>query len=335
MAYKRTGTSFKRLIKSAAGAATRQGLKYAASRTRTATTTQQRTSSAPLTGEHDFKTDYVKKRPSRKARRQQQKKRSWAKSVIKTVREANVGSSHVIRRSFQGSISSAVDTSQSFSYMMYGLNGDNNTSINTNNDIGATLFAAAGAAWTNWNTLASPSIDHKLYSHHSSLEFNMVNTGTSDAWVEVYYIRARKRTEAAWLSPNYVFNQGFLKQSISGDPDTGTPIGTELVPTELGVTPFQNALFCRNFLITKRQKYRVPVAGEISFVLNDRRPRSFSIQSTKPYAWDRSTTGIFVQFYGVSTNLNAAAATQVATTCTRRYRMKFIENDNATDARVT
>lgn len=334
MAYKRPRISFKKFIRAAAGAATQSAMKSGTSRTRTQTT-RSSTSSAPLTGHHDFKTDYVKKRPSRRTRRNIKRKTQWRKSIIKTVRESTVGSSHVIRRSFQGSITSAVDASNSFSYMMYGLNGESNTNINTTNDIGATLFAGAGTAWTNWNSTTLTAVDHKLYSQHASLEFNMSNTGTTDLWAEVYYIRARRRVEAVWLSPNTIFNQGFLKQGVTIEPDTINVIGTELVPTELGVTPFQNALFTRNFLITKRQKFRIPVGDEISFVLNDRRSRTFSIQSSKPYAWDKSTTGIFVQFYGVSTNANAAAAAQVATTCTRRYRMKFMDNDNANDARVS
>ncbi|QGF19354.1 capsid protein [Antarctic virus CAA_003_54] len=337
MAYKQSQRRriFKRVAK---GFATRVAQRYAKSRTRTQTNTRRSSESEPITGQYDFKTDYRKRSLSGRARRVVKRKRAWDKKVVKTVREHTLGSAHVIRRSFQPNIGTGAGLSTSFSYLLYGLNGDSNADVNTTNDIGSILAAADPFAWANWSSTTLNSIDQKLYSYHATMEVNIVNTGTTDAWVEIYYIRARKRTETAWQSPNFTYNQGFIKQSTTSEPDIGATFGTPLVGTELGVTPFQNALFCRNWLITKRQKFRIPASGEISFVHNDRRYRTFSIGQTRPFAWDRSTSGVFVQFYGVATGggvPDAAAPCSLTTNVTRRYRMKFAPSDNATDTRVS
>ncbi|QGF19375.1 capsid protein [Antarctic virus COCH21_74] len=337
MAYKRRQRrhTFQR---AAAGFATRVAQRYAKSRTRTKTNTRRPSESEPITGQFDFKTDYRKRTLSGRARRVVKRKRAWDRKVVKTVREHTLGSAHVIRRSFQPNIGTLAGQSTSFSYTLYGLNGDTNADINTNNDIGSIMSAADPSAWGNWNSTLLAAVDQKLYSYHATMEVNIVNTGATDAWVEIYYIRARKRTEQAWLSPNFTYNQGFIKQATTSEPDVGVTFGTPLVGTELGVTPFQNALFCRNWLITKRQKFRIPASGEISFVHNDRRHRTFTIGKTRPFAWDTSTSGVFVQFYGVAVGGGApdsAAPCSLTTNVTRRYRMKFAIADNATDTRVS
>lgn len=293
-------------------------------------------SSAPLTGHYDYKTDYRKRRLTRRRRRVIRRRRKWTRRVVKAIRENAIGSSHIIRRSFAPDVAAAAASSASVSWMMYGLNGANDPNLNTTNDIGQSMFEATGPDWTNWESTTVSSVNHKIHSYHATMEFTMVNTGVNDALVEVYYIRARRREAAAWLSPNNVFNQGFLKQKETREPDTGRQVGTELTPTELGVTPFQNALFCRMFNIYKRQKFRVPVGGEISFVMHDRRPRTFTLGGTKPFAWDRGASGVFVQFQGVATGggvPSPATPALMSFNVTRRYRFKFARDDTATDGR--
>lgn len=289
----------------------------------------------PLTTERDFTTDYSKRRPSPRARRNIKRKRTWTRKVVKAVREATLGSQHIIRRSYAPNFTTPVSTKGTFSFTMYGLNGDANTSVNTNNDVGSILFNGSPTEWNDWESPIATSTNQKLHSYHATLEFSMSNTGTNDAWVEVYHIRARRRVDFTLASPDAIYQRGFLKQGTAYEPDTGTSVGTPLLPSDLGVTPFQNAMFCRTFQITKRQKFKLAVGAEISFTIHDARPRTFAIGSTKPYTMDSSTSGILVQQYGVSTNTAEAAAVTTTLQCIRRYRMKMAEDDNPTDARVT
>lgn len=298
---------------------------------------QSATAGQPLTGHYDYKTDYSKRRLSKKVRRVVRRKRRWRNKVIRTVREGLVGSSHILRRSFAPAVVSNVNQSASLSWMMYGLNGYNDPNLDTTNDVGQTMYEASGTAWTNWDSTTLSSVNHKFYAHHATMEVTMVNTGEKDVLVEVYHIRARNRQVAAWASPNNVFNVGFVKQGPTVEPDTGLQVGTQLTPTELGVTPFQNALFCRMFNIFKRRKFRIPVGGEVTFLVHDRRPRTYTLGGVKPFAWDRGTSGVFIQFQGVAENIlgtgYAAAPAQMTFNCIRRYRYKFVENNNATDGR--
>lgn len=313
--------------------AARSRFKGVGSRT---TTSDEPGSSAPLTGHYDYKTDYRKRRLTRRRRRVFRRRRRWRNRIIRTVRESTIGSSHILRRSFQPDVTSAAGSSASVSYTMYGLNGTADPALNTNNDIGLSFYQMDTTSWSNWESSTLSAVNNRLHALHGTMEVTMVNTGENDALVEVYYIRARRRVEAAMLNPNHLYNIGFNKQGPTKEPDTGAQIGTELVPTELGVTPFQNSLFCRHFQIYKRQKFRIPVGGEVSFVKTDRRRRTYTLSGVKPFAWDRNTSGVLVQFQGVaSAGMVETPATpaKITFSVVRRYRFKFTRDDLPTDGR--
>lgn len=308
---------------------------------RSTQSTAQSSSSAPLTSHFDYKTDYVKRRMTRRRRRIIRRRRKWSRRVVRAVRESTLGSAHIIRRSFAPDQFSSDGLSNSVSWTMYGLNGQNNPNLNTTNDIGQSMFEAAGTDWTNWTSTSLASVNHKIHAYHGTMECTIVNAGGTDALVEVYYIRARSREDEAWQSPNHVYNVGFLKQKETREPDTGLQVGTPLTPTELGVTPFQNALFCRKFNIYKRQKFRIPGnGGEVSFILHDRKPRTYTMSGVRQYAWDRGTSGILVQWQGVAqggtfgeVSPSPALPTVMSFNITRRYRFKFARDDTPTDGR--
>lgn len=303
-------------------------------------TAESGSSSAPLTGHFDYKTDYRKRRLTRGRRRVIRRRRKWTRRILKTVREGTIGSSHIIRRSFAPDISTPAGESRSVSWTLYGVNGTNTPNLNTTNDVGQSMYEISNTDWSNWSFTSLSSVDHKIHAYHGTMETTIVNTGGYDALVEVYFIRARGRQAEGWGSPNNVYQTGFLKQSSTIDPDTGNQVGTPLTPNELGVTPFQNALFCRMFNIYKRQKFRIPAnGGEISFTTHDRRPRTYSLSTVRPNAWDRGTSGILVQWQGVALGSvgaevpTPAAPTTLAFQVVRRYRFKFAENESATDGR--
>ena len=187
-------------------------------------------SSAPITGEYDYKTDYRRRRISKRRRRVMRRRRKWKRSVVRAVRDATIGSAHIIRRSFAPDVTSPGNASASISYTMYGLNGTNDPDNNTCNDIGQSMYEAAGATdWANWDSSVSASVNHKIQSLHGTMEVTMVNTGANDALVEVYHIYARRRVENDYLNPNNIYNLGFVKQGRAQEPDTGNIVGAGLL----------------------------------------------------------------------------------------------------------
>lgn len=317
----------------ALGTAARNRFKGMGSRTRTS---DESGNSAPLTGHYDYKTDYRKRRLTRRRRRVFRRRRRWRNRIVRTVREATIGSSHILRRSFQPDVTSPNAGSASVAYTMYGLNGTNNPNVNTNNDIGQSMYEMDSSSWSDWESSTLSAENHRVHALHGTMEVTMVNSGTQDALVEVYHIRARRRVEATMGDPNRLYNIGFEKQGPTIEPDSGAQVGAELTPTELGVTPFQNSLFCRHFNIYKRQKFRIPVGGEVSFVKTDRRRRTYTLGGVKPFAWDRNTIGVLVQFQGVAAGggaPNPAVEAKLTFSVIRRYRFKFTRDDLPTDGR--
>ena len=68
----------------------------------------------------------------------------------------------------------------------------------------------------------------------------------------------------------------------------------------------------------------------------DRRVRNFTIGGVKPYAWDKATSGVLVQWQGVAVGGGApvpAVASAMTFNVTRRYRFKFVRDDQPTDGR--
>lgn len=313
--------------------AARSRFKGVGSRT---TTSDEPGSSAPLTGHYDYKTDYRKRRLTRRRRRVFRRRRRWRNRIVRTVRESTIGSSHILRRSFYPDVTSPNGSSASVAWTMYGLNGTNNPNQNTNNDIGQTMYEMDSPSWTDWESSTLSAENHRLHALHGTMEVTIVNTGTQDALVEVYHIRARRRVESSMQNPNHLYNIGFNKQGPTYEPDGTGQVGAELTPTELGVTPFQNSLFCRHFNIYQRQKFRIPVGGEVSFVKTDRRRRTYTLGGVKPFAWDRNTSGVLVQFQGVAAGggvPNPAVEARLTFSVIRRYRFKFTRDDLPTDGR--
>lgn len=313
------------------GAAAAVAQKMSNTLTRTMTTNES--NGGPITTQRDFKTDYRKRRMTKRRRVAFRRKRKWNARVLRTVREATVGSQHIVRRNVVYDLASGQSTSNVISFGMNSLNGTT-TELDQCNDFGQVMFEAVqNPAWANWESGSLVSHDTKIHNMHSTMELTINNTGDTEAIVEVYYIRARKRIESVWANPSNIYRTGFLKQGRAQNEDTddGAPntIGTELADNDLGVTPFQCALFCRAFTIYKRQKYRIPAGDEVSFTMTDSRPSTYTMSNTKPYAMDHRYRGVLLQYFGppeVGGTPTPAKTVSLTFQCTRRYRIK-IHND--------
>lgn len=297
--------------------------------------------SAPLTGQFDYKTDYARRRRSRRGRRRARRRYKRKRRLIRTVRDSAIAPVHLVRRSLC-ELTSANNESAAVSFGMYGINGTAGDSNNTTDDI-ASIFRQWDA--TSWNNSFNPLVqinDQRLWFMHATLEMTIRNTNVvGDALIEAYYIRGRQQLNTAWSSPAYVYQYGFNRQNLADGPnrDQTTNYSTferQLAYTDIGVTPFQNAMFCKSYNIYKRQKFRIPPGGEINFVITDRRPRTFSIQQSNRTCTDRRYHGVLFQQQGPPDASGAedtvAAPTGVTYLATRRYRFKMVRDSNVTDA---
>lgn len=290
--------------------------------------------SAPLTGQHDYKTDYRKRRLGRRGRRRARRRTKWRRRVIKVTREALVGSSHIVRREHDD-IAAGANASNSFITGIYGLDGYDGGigtfPLNVTNDVGSLFNELDAAAWTASRTAVGNN--RKLTYFSSTMEVTISNTGAAPVLLEAYFIVGRGRVPSDWITPHQMYISGFNKQP-QVPTDAGGAIGAPDAPLafdQLGTTPFQNAVFCRNYKIIKRMKFVIPVGGSISQMLRDNRPHTWTVQSAKGFVNDRAYKGILWQFQGHPSSANQADASSLNVLNVRRYRAKLMPNTNTTD----
>jgi len=296
--------------------------------------------SAPLTGQFDFKTDYRRRRLTRRQRFRFRKRRRRNARMVRTIREATIGSTHIVRRHVVGNLASTLGGSGIASAGLYGLNGTPDDANNAN-DVGSIFTDLDSAAWSGANNPLVVSPDHKLRYMHATMEVTVSNTGDQDVLLEAYYIRGRRPVASEWGNPGLFYVNSFNKQGRAEDPETGADIGgSELNATQIGVTPFQSASFCRNYNIYKRQKFRIPPGNEINVIIHDRRPHTFLMPGTRNNSTDSRYHGILFQWQGTAGVVagsnpvlyTAAQATQITMLVVKRFRLKMVTDDKAKDA---
>lgn len=306
--------------------------------TRNKTYVTKKSEPPPLTGQHDYKTDYYKRRISKRNRYKYKRRRRARRRVISTVRNYFYGAVHIVRRSAE-QLFSGLNQSQFMNFGLNGLDGQTNENYNTTNDIGECLKEKDAVAWNQYdnNLLFSNLRMHQLHVLHATLEITVRNIGVNDVILEAYYIQGKqplRNTQS--LSPTDLYSSGFNRMAVAQDPDTGNLYDLKLQATQVGVTPFQNALFCRHYTVYKRTKFNLPIGGEINLILTNSRSYSFKISDTKGMTTDRRYRGILMQFQGApiatGETFQYAPISRVCWTAVRRYRMKFIPDKEATGA---
>lgn len=290
--------------------------------------------SAPLTGQHDYKTDYRKRRLTRRGRFLSRRRGKWRRRVLKVTRESLVGSSHIIRREHDD-IAAAANTSNSFVTGIYGLDGYDGGigtfPLNVTNDVGSLFNELDTAAWNASRTAVGNN--RKLTYFSSSMEVTISNTGTVPVLMEAYFIMGRNRVPSDWITPHQMYISGFNKQPQVVNDAGGAIVAPDgpLSFSDLGTTPFQNAVFCRNYKIVKRMKFVIPAGSSISQMIRDTRPHTWTVQSAKGFVNDRAYKGILWQFQGHPSSANQAEAATINVLNVRRYRAKLLPNTNTTD----
>lgn len=294
-------------------------------------------SSAPLTGQFDYKTDFKRRRLGKRQRRRQKFRRRRARKAWKRAKLSAANTTHLLKQS-AFTLTSVENQSNSLCYGLYGINGSG-TQYNSTGDVGAVFNEMDSSSWALANAPDSTSYNHKLYFQHGTMEITIKNTGTVDALIEAYFIRGRRPVNTNWLDPAHVYDRGFRKQAVAQNPNpTLLPdpnFESGLTFNIVGTTPFQCAEFCKDYSIYKRQKFRLPPGNEINIVVSDPRPRSFGMVESRPIMTDRRYHGILFQQQGSPASGDPpvlAQATQVTYLAVRRYRFKMVRDNMTTDA---
>lgn len=296
--------------------------------------------STPLTGQFDYKTDYRKKRLSYRKRRLVKKRRKWKKKIVNTVRSANVGTTHVVRRSL-ALLNSGVGEFNAICYGLYGLNGTSNDDFNSTADVREIYREVSNADFVDANNLAAQTQNHELYFIHATMELTVRNNGPTDALLEAYHIRGQKRSPVN-TSPTGIYAGAFAKAAIAFDPNqnptlvnptapiAGQTFDRKLVFSDIGVTPFQAPYFCQHYKIYKRTKFRIAPGQEVNFVIHEKKPRTFFMNTTATASTDKRYHGILFQQQG-SPDAVDPPTTARPTSCTylavRRYRLKMFRDN--------
>jgi len=293
--------------------------------------------SIPVTNQNDFKTDYRRRRLSKWQRKRQYRSYKRKRRLVNIVRNFNVGSTHIVRRSL-ALLTSASGLSNAICYGLYSLNGTGTDTYNTCNDIGEFFKEMDATSWAAVNNGSIQGQNHKIYAYHATAEYTIRNNSEAEpAIVEAYWIRGTKPVNYA-LGPNPVdtYVSGFNKQALATDPNTGNAFDAQLGATQIGTTPFQSALFCRHYKIFKRQKFLIAPGDEVSFVLIDRRRRTFTMDTARTFSTDRNYVGVLFQQQGVPDATGGVETPAHPSTltymCTRRYRIKMFRDNLPKDA---
>jgi len=320
-----------------AGQLARRAMSNKRRRTGNPERTQMRADTGPLTAQHDYKTDYRKRRVSSRQKRVRRRRGKFNRKIVNVVRNANIGSSHIIRRSL-ANLTTATNLSNAVSYGMYGLNGTSTDTFNSTADIREIFREISETDWTNAIN-GSTSQQHRIYSMHATMEITVRNTGSNDALIECYYIRGKRRSPIL-TSPTLIYSNGFAKAGIAYDPNqnptlvnpapSAATFDAKLAFSDVGVTPFQCPWFVQHYNIYKRQKFTLTAGGEFSFIMHDRRPRTFKMDTASTASTDRSYHGVLFQQFGLPSADGVetyALPTAVTYSSIRRYRLKMFQHN--------
>lgn len=271
----------------------------------------------PVTGQHDYKTDYVRKRMPRRRRRR------WLsfKKKVDYISDKKHGlKSWLVTQ--PETFSSAQDKSNFFVEELFSIDGDGN-----HKDVGDIARAILGnAVFDNQYSVfgSSGTPTSKIISFESAnMEVTVANTGSNGAIVEVYSFRCRKDARqfstVGYNNPGGYYVVGFNKMDEPTDPDTlnepDPGVSEPLTFDTVGTTPFQCPMFCSHFQIMKREKFTIPAGGSIQKSLRLPKNRALNINTLRSLNCKRGwTEGFMFQFQGLPGTVSETAIKALPTT---------------------
>lgn len=190
------------------------------------------------TEQRDSRVGYVKRRMPRRRRR------SWKRFTRKVQHVMlQMGATQTFSQKFATLKSWAANAQNYWGFMLGGV------SVSNNDELLKAFRLAYGSALT----LADID-DYKLFIKSLCLDIQFNNNTTNTAIVEIYHLLCRKPYNTATA-----LDQQYLDTFNEIPAQTGFSRSI----TDVGYTPFQNALFCSHWSITKKEQVQLG-PGELS-----------------------------------------------------------------------
>jgi len=280
----------------------------------------------PITGHHDYKVDYVRKRMPRR------KRKRWTsfKKKVDYIADKRLGLKKWVINDVQR-VQSLADTTNYFSTELYSIDG-----VTGHKDVGdiarATMDPTIFDDLQN-STLSTLTNTSKLITFESAnIEVSITNNATTSVILECYHFKCRKDgrqfSNGALNNPGGYYEMGFLKQGVPTDPDTGEqpdPSNSDpLTVFTVGSTPFQSPFFCSHFQIVRREKFTVPAQGTIQKSLRIPMNKTVNISTLRSLNIKRGwTEGFLWQMQGApgyaSSVVRQATISDVVVASVKRY----------------
>jgi len=313
-AYMRRNRLTRTAFQYGAGAArgTRRTVKSARSTTRNRSSRQSR-DPPPLTGEHDYRNVYRKKRmPWRK-------KKKWInfKKKVNAVIDKRVGThANLITRS---SIRAAVAGTQT------------NVTVHTVLDrFDFEELRDRVAAISPGTSISIPGNTMRYVISGTFVESTHTNTSSNVIFVDLYYWRTKRDVPTAEFA-NF---EALITSTTGSSPNwAGGPAGSPLVPSDLGWTPFVSVAAHRFLEIYNKRRVKVNPGGV--FQVTQRSSRNIYVKNDV-FMDQKSlvrgmTHGVYMVVYGAPTAGvppgSQASASELASTVHKTFYWKVIQNN--------
>lgn len=154
------------------------------------------------------------------------------------------------------------------------------------------------------------------------VETQVKNIGPNDAYIDMYYWRAKKAIPVAIADVGSAWGNGL--SDLAGNFPLG---GSTLDQADYGVTPFQSPGFSKTIRVWK--KIRVKLSPGATTQIEQRSGRNYYRAWThdEDYSMDRCTEGILMVFYGTPSGANPTAdPVTLAFSTNANYTWKMIES---------
>jgi hypothetical protein len=302
-------------------------------------------SSQPLTTQRDYKTDYRKRRMTRKSKFRYKRKKRFVRGVRNAYLQLfQVPQEVAVTDCYN--VSAAASQCAQFDCFVNSVDGFIPAALNNYRfDDWRVIFRAGGVgyqhAWDNAlqyttgaNNPALPAIPvrgRKIYFKNCVGEITVKNTGSNQCFVNGYLCVARKdMPDGGGIDqPTKLYTDGFIRAGqVSDDATLGTnawTTDTQVIANSWEATPFNNPQFCRFFKILKRTKFNLGAGQDFSMIVKSMKPRMVEMSSMATNTWKKGFTyGWFFDMTGAPTAVPGTEACSVTVHFARRYRIQLM-----------
>lgn len=272
------------------------------------------------TTQHDYRTQYRKKKMPR------YKKRRWLKfqKKVRAVSEKETGTTTVVRNATLDTQTASSGTQQYQTPTLYGMNGTNFTSSAGNDDI-AIILQADNRLTANGKMKFTSAVMDITFRNVAVSEVNPGSDMELDLYEVMYYDQTKETNAHA------IFEQAELATPILA-PTSGT--NANLTMLSRGATPFDFPLAIKagKIQIMKKTKVFLAIGNTTTYQFRD--PRTHIVgynewSDTTGFVKRKVTRGLIAVFKPV---VGSANACRLLAGTTRTYRYHVIQDNKTFDA---